>query len=508
MNPRTATNTVSSQERPALLLRPPQGEDESFPAYLTRLRTVNGLTGILTLARRLRLSEGELVTLEPAALQGLLHGDRSQAAAHCRRYRRRTSQLLRTRADNSTATRICPLCFRDGRLHPMHWDRPLTIICAVHQLCLIDRCSECRRPISHRRAHMYFCVCGADFRKCSQSPKPLWLDCLYQLFAPWRLREALERLELLDRERRSLVILLKFLTPLPVLLGTRICHSRSDSCMKLDLSLIGEIGNLLSEWPVNFQQRVLDMYEISRDLIWGLKLRISKLQLVRLRNAIKATLDQRRRDNRLHQMEQREFQRPGPISTMEELVQLTGTSERTIVKAIAAGTIKGTIVERGKQKTYKRITVAMPESRRLRALSRCSIGYASAARHIGCLPLYIRLFVLWGDLPSIQYTQCPLTWRFRVKHLNQLMSKLNALAGPARVATGPLCTLANATPRSVRRSPTLAWKTFTRDILEGKVRLYRIGGEVTDFSSLAVQIGNLPIGLGAKRRLLSGERPG
>lgn len=413
MNHRIVGNSVAPLDSPALLLRPSKGEDESFLGYLTRLSTANHLTGRRALAKRLKLSEGELVTMEPSALQRLLLGDRSQADAHCERYRH-APELLLMRIDNCTTTRICPLCFKEGRLHSTQWDRPLTIICPIHQLCLIDRCPSCRQPISHRRAHIYVCTCGADWRKCPQSSKPAWLDRLYELFAPWRLKKPLEPVEHFDRERRSLVVLLNFL---PIVeQGTRSRKGRPESSMKLDLSLIGNIGNLLGDWPANCERRVLEMHEISRRFIWKLVLRMSKLQLAELRNAVKAPLRQKRRKNQLLEVAQRKFQQPGPISTIGELMQLTGLAQVTIWKAIGAGTIKCTISGRGKSRTYKRITVPMADSKRLRALSRCSVGYAAAARYLKCPIAYIRLLVLWGELPSIQYTKCLSTWRFRVKH--------------------------------------------------------------------------------------------
>lgn len=507
MNHRTVGNSEAPLDSPALLLRPSKGEDESFPAYLTRLSTVNRLTGTRALAKRLKLSEGELLTLEPLALQRLLHGDRSLANEHRELYRNRPD-LLPLRPDSFQITRICPMCFKAGCLHPKLWDRPLTIICEIHQVCLLDRCPACRRLISHRRAHVNFCSCGTDFRKCVQLPKPPWLDLLYEIFAPWRVKEPFDPMEHIDRERRSLVVLLNFLlSPSSEKVAVR-RKGRIESIRTLDLSLIGDIGNLLGEWPVNFERRVLEMHEISRRFIWKLVLRMSKLQLAELRNAVKATLRQKRRNNLLLEVAQRQFQQPGPISTIGELMQLTGLAQVTIWKAIGAGTIKCTISGRGKSRTYKRITVPMADSKRLRALSRCSVGYAAAARYLNCPMAYVRFLVLWGELPSIQYTKCLSTWRFRVKHLKQLMSRLNALAGPERVATGPLCTLADATPRTVCGSPTQAWKTFTRDILEGKVRLYRVGGEATDFASLAVQISNLPIRPRRKRQLSSGKCTG
>lgn len=504
MNPRTATSTVIPRERPALLLRPPQGEDESFPAYLTRLSTANQLTGVRALAKRLKLSEGELMTMESSVLQRLLSGDRSQAAAHREQYRH-TPELLPLRSYASTTTSICLLCFKEGRLHSMLWDRPLTIICAIHQVCLIDRCPDCRQPISHRRAHIYFCTCGTDWRKCPQPSKPTWLDCLYELFAPWRLKESLEPVEHIDRERRSLVVLLNFLLPLSAEKGTRNRKGRPESSMKLDLSLIGDIGNLLDEWPVNFQRRVLEIHEISRHLIWKLLLRISKLKLTKLRAAIKTALQERRHDNRVRTLAQKDPQQIGPIRSVTEIMEVTGMECATVLKAIRTGIIKCTIIHSGLPRAKRHITVSMADSRRLRALHRCSIGYQSAASHIGCPMKYLRLFVLLGELPVSQYTRHWGAWYFRVKHLNQLMSRLKAMAVPESLASNPLTPLASATPRIANGSPTPVWTEFTRAVLGGQVRLYHMAGAGTGFASLAVQTSDLPISHRGRRRLPSGD---
>jgi hypothetical protein len=114
---------------------------------------------------------------------------------------------------------------------------------------------------------------------------------------------------------------------------------------------------------------------------------------------------------------------------------------------------------------------------------------------------YLRLFVLLGELPVTQYTQHWGAWYFRVKHLNQLMSRLKALAVPESLASNPLTLLASATPRIANGSPTPVWTGFTRAVLRGQVRLYQMADAGTGFASLAVQTSDLPISYRDGRRL-------
>jgi hypothetical protein len=173
----------------------------------------------------------------------------------------------------------------------------------------------------------------------------------------------------------------------------------------------------------------------------------------------------------------------------------------TVLKAIRTGIIKCTITHSGLPRARRHITVSMADSRRLRALHRCSIGYQSAASLIGCPVKYLRLFVLLGELPVTQYTQHWGAWYFRVKHLNQLMSRLKALAVPESLASNPLTLLASATPRIANGSPTPVWTGFTRAVLRGQVRLYQMADAGTGFASLAVQTSDLPISYRDGRRL-------
>jgi hypothetical protein len=334
--------------------------------------------------------------------------------------------------------------------------------------------------------------------------KPIWLQRLYEIFAPWRLKQSFGPMEHIEREGRSLVILLNFLPPPSGEHVGRRRVGRNESLRKLDLSLIGDIGNLLDEWPMNFQRRVLEIHGVSRHFVSKLLLRISSLQLTTLRTTIKAALQERRRANRVLELARKDPQEVAPITTVKEIVNITGMERPTVLKAIRRGIIKCTTNSDG-GRGRQQITVSMAESRRLRALHRCSLGYVSAASFLNCPVKYLRLFVLLGELPVTQYTPHWGAWFFRVKHLTRLVSRLKALALPKDLASNPLTPLTSAKPGMLKGSPTPVWTSYARAIFGGQVRLYHMDGGLKGCASLAVQISDLPISQRNRRRLPPGN---
>lgn len=54
----------------------------------------------------------------------------------------------------------CPGCLAEQSVHLSCWDWQLTTHCCKHHVLLIDRCPECGKRVSWRRASLSYCSCG------------------------------------------------------------------------------------------------------------------------------------------------------------------------------------------------------------------------------------------------------------------------------------------------------------------------------------------------------------
>lgn len=163
-----------------LLIRPRWVEGESWGGYLLRLSEINGLDGVKSLSKRLNLSVVELMTSSP-------HEVLLRLGIHQR------APGLTTRLHNarrSLYSRVCPLCLSQHQ-HPhipSIWDLGLNLVCKIHELCLLDTCPSCSKPIDFFRSSIFRCTCGQDFRLIDMPTAPDHLQMVERAFGVEQMR--------------------------------------------------------------------------------------------------------------------------------------------------------------------------------------------------------------------------------------------------------------------------------------------------------------------------------
>lgn len=79
----------------------------------------------------------------------IVYFGQTTAAAPCLRFRR---------------PQICPACLHGLDHCPAAWDYSCHAVCPIHCLAMVDKCADCRRPLSWDRPSIDVCKCGAYIR--------------------------------------------------------------------------------------------------------------------------------------------------------------------------------------------------------------------------------------------------------------------------------------------------------------------------------------------------------
>jgi hypothetical protein len=163
---------MSLTHKPLLLLRPPQGDEESFPGYITRLCVANRLAGAASLAKLFGLSFGALMMMDPHVFRQIVRGELALGDIPSEQYGRLLAVAKKLRG--ASYTKICPRCFKEERFHSRRWDWETSVACEIHGVRLLGNCPQCGERISHLRRHLYICRCGMDWRCCVTPHAPIF----------------------------------------------------------------------------------------------------------------------------------------------------------------------------------------------------------------------------------------------------------------------------------------------------------------------------------------------
>ena len=459
---------MSINRKPLLLLRPPQGDGESFPGYITRLCEENRIPGAGPLARMVGLSYTELVMLDPQVFKQIINGYRSLLSIQPGQYRL-LSGLTRNRLGVSTDTRICPQCFKEGKYHLMRWDWPLSVTCQIHDFCLMDYCPQCGVRISHLRCHTYLCRCGMDWRCCVTPPAPPWLSFFYHIFAPWRERETLEERELIYQEHEALRLLVVYLASLKSTKRELPRKPAGRTLGKLDLKLLDDIDALLKEWPACFQWQVIILEKLAP---WPLSDMIksgSRLGLSVLTSAAKGALKSTRHREGQKRSDCAIRQRPASVSSISNFAKPSGRARGAFSSVIA---------------------------------SRPNLKITQAAEHLGCSPYFLNLLARAAAAPGIGFSQRSIA-QLQLSDLDHLAGRLDALSVHEEKSDVTLKALCETIATYGDRCHSRRWILFLKRVMAGSIPLFRLADSPLGLSSLAVRDSDLPAPRWPKRRRLA-----
>ena len=168
-----------------LLVRPKILQGQCRQDYLMSLAEANALRGPYDLANRLKTDFSVLINISIDDLSLLISDVDS---SHLRKWIPDTrSPSLYLYNWKYSVSRVCPRCLLDGMPISSEFNSILSVSCLLHNLELIDRCSQCGKNLLYTRHSRNFCNCGFDLRKSSCVSANDWARLFYLVFAPWKL---------------------------------------------------------------------------------------------------------------------------------------------------------------------------------------------------------------------------------------------------------------------------------------------------------------------------------
>ena len=264
-----------------LFVRPSPVLGESWASYLRHCAAKNSYESIQHMAKGLGMKAGDLMRLDPRIIgqkYGLpFHGVEHDLAA--------LGMGIRglTRVARSSSTRVCPACVRESlsRL-PSIWEQPMSIVCDLHQVALLDRCPSCLSEIATFRQQANLCACGADFGDVSPRPAPAWIQNIHTVFETVK-RE--DRILTFAGERRiEADAWLRLGAFHSLMVGTGVPDRR------LTIDDVLEFGPLFERWPDGFTARVSQRIYDGWRLRWLLYAKLGGRKFSSIDAAFKAAL--------------------------------------------------------------------------------------------------------------------------------------------------------------------------------------------------------------------------
>ncbi|MDD5249119.1 MAG: hypothetical protein PHY45_09045 [Rhodocyclaceae bacterium] len=335
-----------------------------------------------------------------------------------------------------------------------------------------------------------------DWRRCDTPTTPVWLDQFFDVFAPWRNGKTISPEVLVEREGEAALLFGKFAFPSSEGRDGGGCKPLG-YVTRFDLGLLHQAGELVADWPTRFTERVVALCDASPEALSKFIRRGSRIGLTALSNEAKKAVNEAK--EAVNELRRRTLancaldQMQGPITSIKELVELTGFTDKTIHKFIATGAIDAVMTDRGSGRVRKKIFVSVEESQRLRELHRSTLKLAQAAERIGCSTLHLNVLARAGAIPFINGTRGSIGWRFLPSDIDRLLARMVALAIPECIVKSQLKALGDITPLNNSGHPTRAWVSYMGRIMAGEIAMYRLADRLPGFTALAVRVDNLPV---------------
>lgn len=478
---------VSSVGKPLLLLRPFQGEDEGFPAHITRLCSVNRIGGAGALARRLGLTYGQMIQLGPEKFRNVICGKSGIAIE-------RPGSAVRGpvgRESNlngvCTKTRICPTCLKEGRFCPEDWDWPLSLVCERHSILLVDSCPRCGAPVSHLRNHQLKCKCGQDYRRCIATEVPAWVATFHRVFAPWRGDDAVGSIELIRKENESLLIIRGLIATPSKKTDSIGRRSVGPNNALLRTHNCDALTGLMEKWPEAFLLYVAELYRSAPRHTVALLKRMLHLNSPDLTCAAKEALGTIAAEMKKNSDELK--QRDPIIRSVSDICRITRLNPQTIVKLIARKELTAKVV---KQNKFRRIEMTADDANRLREFYESTFDLTEAAERLGCTELHVNLFSRAAALSPTKVTAHSNTWRFTEADLDYFRSTILALARDSSASEESLIPLGELPVKNNYGFPVKSSIRLANRIVSGEVPLFKLEGSGDGLALVAIRASDIP----------------
>jgi hypothetical protein len=491
LNPRNFTvQVVPANERPLLLRRPMPNPVEGFAEFLTRLCSENILDGPASLARRLGLTYGQLIQMDPESFRDLLMGRAKVAPSMPGQGTGRSSGRQSYYSGVRTQARVCPQCLVQTRYASRLWSWPLTLACDIHATWLLDACPHCQSEISFLRRRQFHCNCGFDYREAYVGQAGEWLQTFYEAFSPHRMHEPQDERRVAELEGKSLLILRSLLLPIDTKVDVRGRKVAGATDALLSVAYLGMVEEMMLTWPRWPLERITAMHGSHKTSGHRLLRQMKEVGSKELLRAVTSVSDALAQTEAIAQ--QARLNDP-TISSISELVRITKLNVRTINKLLERGEFQAKLVKR-KRGGNAILEMSAEESARIRKLYSSSVSLSEAAQKLSCHELHIKIFTRANQIkPVLRFGESAKTWRFVEDDLRELLASLQRAARmvPDETSKEQLIPLGRVAVKNLCGCPVTSWIRFANRIALHQVPVFHCGfGE--GLNSLAVRVSDLP----------------
>ncbi len=491
---------------PRLLLRSAILEGESLKGYLMRLALLNGYRHLSWLLRAANIQPTALdrgtASLDGlAAMTGIavpeleaIYWPASIVHRHRPSQHRLANAAIPAWLLNVRHPRVCPPCIREGRPIQRAWEIAWTSCCPRHGNYLVNRCSQCDKPLSWDRPWLHRCDCGFGLPALpvrEAPPAEIALSALLgnrfvsgpitdtcQALPPWLL--ALPSTELPP-------LLLKLST---LEIDAKAPQQLSSMRRNVDTakSVTTWLAGLLSKWPRSITSH-LDwvMAQLSTpENFRGQAIRIRETLRELLANDSPAEMRETLQDWIAASREQPWLQPGGTLSELTRRANSLAKRNENLRTSLGLGKqafsfalsmIETSVVQPGRCSSHAHESEESAELEQLVARWRASLSELEVVEMLGLPRRDIGSLVRAGLLTpeSIPWDGYKFSKRFDGRQLDQLVSRIFDMATPASQQTPP--DLGNLTAIRKQFGRRAFMGHLVEGILSGRLKCYRVPHE-------------------------------
>lgn len=477
--------------KPLLLRRPIPDAKEGIGEYLTRLCSENRLDGPAALARRLRLSYGQLVEFGSKGFREVLCGRAKLVSP-------KPGEIVETLSGKEsflrgvrTQTRVCPCCLSEEGVADKSWSWPLTLACDQHGSWLLDRCPRCSEEISLLRRRQFACDCGYDFRSAQMQPAEHWLGNFYEIFSPGRFGQSQDGGGILESEQRAYLILRSLLASDEKKLDARLRQVAGATLSLMRSDQLDRLKEMMLNWSTWIPQRMECIAEANIQSAKRLIRQMNALgssELLAVASGASDAIEAKRKAERLKEgFEDRR------IRSVQEFSRITGLHIRTIKGLIATGYIKNSTFTEG-ESGRRYVVIAEEESEQIRQVYESSLCLQEAAQWFDSNALHVRIFAKADALKAVvRRSNYVGTWRFSKDSLEDFLTSLMKIAGTVGndIKLAELTPLGKLTIKHSFGCPNRNWVHFAGRIAAGEIPIFHLENG-SGLNAFAVRTLDLP----------------
>lgn len=407
-----------------LLVRPMPFADESWYGYLLRLSSVNGMTGLSSIARICNMKKIALVRTKPSSILKELgisiagveiHPSFSEADLK--------NDPAKSISDRSNYSCVCPQCLKEDRYPYIRseWDRYTVLHCEIHYCLIVDVCQNCFEKLDYHRNSITLCTCGFDLGDSKLAQIPIFLSTFYRIFDvhPYDVVHGFPVVDIGNDLAASKLAnkMLKI---------SRIVSEESKSSIRfggragpIPIDAIEFLEKIFKDWPNGFVETLLS-YDLFHKRGWSLTHpdKLKGEDFAEVDEVVKKFYGDRFRRKAL-----RRTYKPMPVLDNGDFVSrnefsvLTGFSNMEIDKLISSNQLDGVVIDDSKY-LCRRYAIPKRHIFGVGEIARSWVDVGGASVLLGATELAVRKLVIAGILTQTSIFSVTRKYRIHPDTLN------------------------------------------------------------------------------------------